>query len=141
MVLKVCHPGEFLVLRLARGDEVLQCVLAAARAHGVRAGIVSGIGAVSGAVVEFFDSETRVCREIAFSEPMEIVSLGGNLSQKGAEPYAHLHVALGSEEGQVYGGHLVSATVGATAELFVQILHASFTRTFSEEAGVNLLGI
>ena len=141
MVSKVCHPGEFLVLRLARGEEIVQCVHNAAHAHGIRAGMVSGIGAVSDAVVGFFDPKTRAYREIAFSEPMEIVSLSGNFSQKGPEPYAHLHVALGSEQGQVYGGHLVSATVGVTAEIFVQVLHTTFTRELSEEIGVNLLGI
>lgn len=140
MVSKVCHAGEILALRLERGEEIVQSVLGAAHAHGVRAGFVGGIGAVSGAVIGFFDPETRAYKEITFSEPMEILQLSGNLAQKDGEPYAHLHVALASELGQAFGGHLVSATVSVTAEIFVQVLHTTFTRTFSEEVGLNLLG-
>lgn len=131
--------GNVLVIRLERGEEIVSSLLACAAQQGIRAGSVSGIGAISGAVIGFFNPDSKSYREIAFSEPLEILSLTGNLSTKEGAPYAHLHVSLGRENGEAVGGHLVSATVSATAELFLQPLNGTLIRTFSEEIGLNLL--
>ncbi len=131
--------NNVLVVRLERGEEIVSSVLAFAAQQGIRAGSVSGIGAISGAVIGFFNPETKAYREIAFSEPLEILSLTGNLSTKDGAPYAHLHASLGRETGEAVGGHLVSAKVSATAELFFQPLDGALERQFSEEIGLNLL--
>jgi hypothetical protein len=135
----VFSPESVLVVRLERGEEIVSTVLAFAQQQGIRAGSISGIGAISGAVIGFFNPETKAYREIAFSEPLEILSLSGNLSTKDGAPYAHLHASLGRETGEAIGGHLVSAKVSATAELIVQPLNGTLERQFSEEIGLNLL--
>ena len=131
--------GRVLVVRLERGEEIVSALLACAKEHGIRAGSVSGIGAISSAVLGFFNPATKAYRENAFSEPLEILSLTGNLSTKDGAPYAHLHASLGRENGEAIGGHLVSAKVSATAELIVQPLNGTLERQFSEEIGLNLL--
>ena len=131
--------GNVLVIRLERGEEIVSSLLACARQYGIHAASVSGIGAVDGAVLGFFNLETKAYRENTFAEPLEVLSVTGNLSVRDGAPHAHLHASLGRESGEAIGGHLVSATVSATAELFLQPLNGTLIRTFSEETGLNLL--
>lgn len=130
--------GSMLVVRLERGEDIVQGVLAAAKERHIHAGVISGIGAVSGATLGFFDLETKQYHENRFDEPMEIAHLSGNLSTKDDELYAHLHITLGRRNGEALAGHLVSATIGVTAEIFIQALHAPLKRHASD-IGVNLL--
>lgn len=132
-------PEQVLVVRLERGEEIVASVLALVKQYDIRAGSVSGIGAISGAVLGFFNPATKEYREISYAEPLEILSLSGNLSTKDGAPYAHLHASLGRETGEAIGGHLVSAKVSATAELIIQPLNGTLERQFSEEIGLNLL--
>lgn len=57
----------------------------------------------------------------------ELISLMGNVSVKDCVPFVHVHVALGDEDGRVYGGHLVEAKV-FVAEVFVQELDVDLRR-------------
>ena len=38
-----------------------------------------------------------------------------------------------------FGGHLKSAVVGATAEVFITVLSGKIDRTFDEQTGLNLM--
>jgi predicted DNA-binding protein with PD1-like motif len=74
-----------------------------------------------------------------FSGNMEIVSLTGNVTRKDGEVYLHIHIALAREGGSVVGGHLNSARVSATAEIFVRTLPGHVGRKFDGgEKGVGL---
>ena len=72
----------------------------------------------------------------------EITALIGNISrQEGADaPYLHLHITIGNPvTGQVHAGHLSSATISATLELFLQVWDGQVGRKFSDAVGLNLL--
>jgi hypothetical protein len=132
--------GGMLVVRLERGEDIVQGVIAAAKEYRIQAGLVGGIGAVSGATLGFFELETKQYHENKYDEPMEVAHLSGNLSLKDGEPYAHLHVTLGRQNGETLSGHLVSANIAVTAEIFIQTLCGTLGRRTSE-IGVNLLDI
>jgi predicted DNA-binding protein with PD1-like motif len=46
-------------------------------------------------------------KDVDLSEPMEIVSLYGNISLKDGKPFVHAHVVLSDEKGNARGGHLL----------------------------------
>ena len=51
----------------------------------------------------------------------------------------HLHFSAGDSAGRVFGGHLNSAVISATAEIFVRTLCGAVGRRFDEGIGLNLL--
>ncbi|MDD4312628.1 MAG: DNA-binding protein, partial [Eubacteriales bacterium] len=126
-------------LKLDVGDEIVSCVLQAARDYHIPSGTVSGLGAVRSAQIGLFDTNDRVYHKTTLTQPLEIVSLTGNLSTKDGEPYAHLHIVLGDIRGNAFGGHLNQAVISATAEIFIQIFPDTIERVFSEDIGLNLM--
>ncbi|MBP7561877.1 MAG: DNA-binding protein [Armatimonadetes bacterium] len=59
--------------------------------------------------------------------PCEIVSLSGDLFPMSGEPVLHLHASLGTSSGVVVGGHLDSATVFSSVEIFMVAIDGSWT--------------
>jgi len=98
------------------GQEVMSGLLAFARKHKLVAGHLTGIGAVSDAVIGYFDPEKRAYLRNAERGQAEVLSLTGNLALNNDEPFFHVHVALGLRDRSARGGHLFAATVRATQD-------------------------
>ena len=63
----------------------------------------------------------------------------GNVTRKEGEPYLHLHITIANPvTGEVHAGHLTSATISATLELFLQVWDGQVGRQFSDQVGLNL---
>jgi uncharacterized protein len=139
MQVKQINNGQTLVLCLAVGEEIVSCVLEAAKAYHIASGTISGIGAVRSAEIGLFDPTEKVYHKTTLQQSLEIVSLSGNLSTKDGEHYIHMHIVLGDIHGRAFGGHLTSGVVGATAELFLQVYPDAIERAFSDEIGLNLM--
>jgi uncharacterized protein len=99
------------------GQEVMKGLLAFARKHKLVAGHITGIGAVSDAVIGYFDPQTKTYLRNQEKGQAELLSLTGNLALNDNEPFFHVHVALGRRDGSVRGGHLFETTVRPTVEL------------------------
>ena len=132
---------NFYALRLDRGEEIVAALKDFCRTENIALGIISGIGATSLAVLGLFNVETKqyVSREL--SGNFEIASLAGNLTTMAGDAYLHLHAVLGDENQNTYAGHLTSALVSATCEIFITIVDGSVDRFFDEGVGLNLLKI
>ena len=70
---------------------------------------------------------------------LEMTALCGSVSQQNGQPYLHLHITLADGHANAFGGHLKSAVVGATAELFLTVLPGTIDRTFDENTGLNFM--
>jgi len=130
---------NILAVRLDPGEEIVASLLAIAEAHAIPSGIVYGIGAVSKASVGLLERKTKQFHVNELAEDLEITNLSGSLPRKDGKPYAHLHITLADASGHAFGGHLSSATIGVTAELFIRVLPEAIGRVFSPEIGVNLM--
>ena len=133
--------GSVLAVRVDRGEELLGGLKAACLKHGVKAGVVTGIGATDDFTVGVYDVETRVYRALDYKGPHEIVSLVGNITTKNGEYYAHLHMSAGNETGALVGGHLNRAVISATSEIFITLIDGTVERETDEETGLNLLSL
>lgn len=106
--------GSAVVVRCQDGERLPEVLLGV----GVRAaGLVTGIGMVRDLVLGYWDGEKYVEEEIA--EPLELLSLQGNLGDEVGKPVLHAHVVAGRKGGEAIGGHLLSATVHNTAEILL----------------------
>src|SRR5271167_4794363 len=121
------------------GQEVMKGLLAFARKHDLVAGHVTGIGALSGAVIGYFDPETNSYLRRPENEQSELLSLTGNLALNDNEPFFHVHVALGLQDGSARGGHLFEAVVRPTVELVLTTSPRPVRRKIDHDTGLPLL--
>lgn len=128
-----------IILRLDKGDEVINSVKELSQTLGIKLAAVSGIGALNQATVGIFEQDTKQYHTCEFKGSMEITSLTGNISEKDAEIYLHLHVNLSDSELRAFGGHLSKGTVGATGEIIIDVIDGQVNRKMDEEVGLNIL--
>lgn len=130
--------GDTLILRIDKGEEIIQSLRLAADREQVKLASVEALGAVDDFTVGVFDTEEKQYHANRFTGAFEIVSLTGTVTTQDGKFYAHLHMSAGDREGKVFGGHLNSATVSATCEMVVRILDGRVERRLDEDIGLNL---
>ncbi len=81
--------------------------------------IVSGVGMLTDVELGWFDTDKKMYITHTFPGSYEILSFSGNLSKRSDSKFLHVHVALGTRDKHVIGGHLVRAKVLNTLELFI----------------------
>ena len=127
-----------IVARIDRGEEILTELKKIAGAENVRLANVNALGAVGDFTVGVFHTTEKQYHANRFTGDWEIVSLTGSISSMDGEYYAHIHMSAGDTEGKVVGGHLNSATVSATCEMFINIIDGAVERSFDSNVGLNL---
>src|SRR5437868_4536092 len=127
------------LLEFRTGQEVMQGLLVFARKHQLVAGHLTGIGAISHAVIGYFDPETKAYLRNPEPGQAEVLSLTGNLALNDSEPFFHVHVALGLRDGSARGGHLFEATVRPTVEVILTTYRRPVRRKIDPEWGLPLL--
>ncbi|SDW16275.1 hypothetical protein SAMN05660923_00325 [Tepidimicrobium xylanilyticum] len=130
--------GSKYVLRLDKGEEIVESIKTLCSKEGIKLASVTGIGATNRAVVGLFETSTKKYHSKELTGDMEITSLTGNVSQMGGEVYLHLHVTLADPSYNAYGGHLTSAVISATGEIIIDTIDGEVDREFNEEVGLNL---
>ena len=130
--------GNRYVLRIDRGEEILEQIGALCRKEGISAGYAVGIGAADRVEMGLFNTDTKIFNKKRFEFPMEITSLIGNISTMNGETYLHFHINVCNEELQTFGGHLSSCRISATAEITITKIEGTVERQFSDEVGLNL---
>lgn len=127
------------LVRLDRGEEVLEQVKALSLKEQISLATVQGLGAVNDLTLGVFRPTEKTYHSNRFQGCYEIVSLTGTISTMNGEYYCHLHMSAGDESGHVVGGHLNRAVISATGELVVTVIPGTVDRAFDPEVGLNLL--
>ena len=131
--------GDTYVIRMDRGEEIVESLTGFCEKEGLLLGTVEAIGAADHAVVGLYDVETRKYGKAVFDEPMEIIHLGGNITEKDGKPYIHLHIALCNAQMQMIGGHLNECRISVTCEMAVRAVQGRVERALDEAVtGLNL---
>ncbi len=120
-------------------EDVHQSLLEFARAENLKAGFISGIGALKQAELGFYHLDRQQYDRKMFSHEMELLALEGNLSFYNGAPFVHLHTVLGLTDFSVVGGHLFSAKVAVTCEIHFRVFDKNVTRIPNASIGLNLL--
>jgi len=93
--------------RLERGDDLAEGLAAFCAAEGVRAGALSGIGALEQGALGYYDQAAGRYQSRTLSGGLEIASLVGNVSLKDGQPFVHAHLVLADTQLTCHGGHLM----------------------------------
>lgn len=131
--------GDTIVARLDKGEEVVAAVKEICVKEKVKAGSITGLGAVNHVVIGEFDTVEKKYYPNVLDGVYEMTSVIGNVSEMDGETYLHLHATFGDRQGQVFGGHLNEASISATGEIYIHTIDAHVGREFSPEVGLNLI--
>lgn len=133
--------GDTYAVRLDKGEEIFSSLLSFCSQNGIKAGVINGIGTADDTVMGVYDLKTKSFCPERFAHFMEISSLSGNVSTMNGKTYLHLHISAAGLDGKTHAGHLQSATVGATAEIFIRKLDGEISRVYDEETGLNIFEV
>lgn len=130
--------GNKYVVRMDKGEEIVETLKNFCENEKITLGWVKGIGAVNKAKIGLFETSIKTYHSIELDGDYEITSLLGNISTMNGETYLHLHINLSDKEYKTYGGHLNSAVISATGELILETIEGTVDREFNKEIGLNL---
>lgn len=85
----------------------------------IRIGKIITIGAVTNAVVGFFDQNIKEYKKIELNGGFEILTCIGNVSVRDGKPFVHVHITLSDKDGKVFGGHLMPGTKVFACEVII----------------------
>lgn len=127
-----------IVVRIDRGEEILEAVAELAERESIRLASISALGAVNEFTVGVFNTAEKKYYANEFSGAFEIVSLTGTINTMDGKFYAHLHMSAGNDRGEVFGGHLNRAVISATCEMIVTVIDGEVDRYHDDDVGLNL---
>ena len=130
---------DTLLVRIDRGEEIIEQVRIVAEKEHVRLASVEALGGVDDFTVGVYDTAKRQYETHRFTGAFEIVSLTGTITEKDGAFYQHLHMSAGNRQCEVFGGHLNRAVVSLTCELVMRILPGAVDRSPDPETGINIL--
>ena len=130
--------GDMIVVRMDKGEEILEQLKNVAEKENIRLAEISALGAVNEFTVGVFRTDEKKFCGNSFQGSFEIVSLTGTVNTLDGACYVHLHMSAGNDKGEVFGGHLTRAVISATCEMVIRVIDGTVDRAFSEEIGLNL---
>ena len=102
----------------------------------------TAIGALSDAVIAWFDWETKQYRKIPITQQVEVLTLSGDITLKpDGKRQVHAHVVLGTSDGSAKGGHLIEAHVRPTLEVILGEAPAHLRRKTDPDSGLALISL
>ena len=104
-------------VKIEGGEEIIASLTDFARRERVRAGLISGLGAVGECELGFFVRATKQYVRRVFMGEHEIGSLTGNFSELDGEAFPHCHALIAGEDLVAWCGHLFRGVATVTCEV------------------------
>lgn len=124
--------------RFDRGEEVLECLKKVADKENIKLAHINALGAADEVVAGVYNPEKKEYHSNTFKGDFEIISLHGTITTKDGEYYPHLHICIGDEKGNAYGGHLNKAKIAATCEMIITVIDGKVDRQVDPTVGLNV---
>lgn len=124
---------------LETGEEVMETLAAVGEEHDLDAAHFTGIGAFSEATLAFYHPGRKDYEELPPEGQVELLSLVGNITRAPDGRKVHAHATVARPDGTIRGGHLISARVRPTLELFVGALPGELVREEDPASGLTLI--
>ncbi len=114
---------DLISIRMEDGEDFFASMKTVSKNYHVESGIVlNGIGMLKNVKIAYWNGTKYLTDEI--EKPVELVSMQGNIgtTENDGDPIIHIHIAVAKKDHSVVGGHLSSAVVNNTVEIFIQRL-------------------
>lgn len=149
--MKYIKDGKSYIVRIDRGEEVLDKLNEFIKETDVKAASITGIGACSEVELGVYSVKKREYIKNKYEGEFEILSLIGNITQDGEEPYIHLHIMISDGMvlaggltfgmGITVGGHLNKCIISGTCELRLDECENAYQRRVDDETGIKVIDI
>jgi len=132
--------GRLFIGRFKDGGDLLAELTGLCKKEGIRLGVFSVIGALTGAKLGYYKQDEKKYTDcVSLDKKLEIASCTGNISLLNSEIFVHAHIVLADHSGKTYGGHLMPGATIFAAEYYVRELKGTpLERTRDPETGLNL---
>lgn len=142
MQVQLLNPGEatkqYAVI-FYEGDEAFSGLLDFAEKYHVRSAHFTGIGALSGATLAWFDPQRKMYKKIPISGQHEVIGMSGDIALYQGKPVVHTHMLVGSPDGSTQGGHVLAAQVSPTLEVMVTVDPVTMQKRFDPDTDLTLI--
>ncbi len=126
-------------LRLEKDEEVINSLKNFFKKERLKSASFYGIGAGKDFIIGYYDLGKKEYLKKKIKKECEILSLIGNISYLKKEIFIHIHIVISDKNFKIFGGHLFSAKVSATLEVFLFLMDKKLTRKLFPDIGLNLI--
>jgi predicted DNA-binding protein with PD1-like motif len=128
------------VLILSPGDEILTALTAFANDQKVQAARFTAIGGVHDPEVAWFDEGRKQFKAMTLRSQLEVASFVGDVALgPDGKAVVHAHAVFAGSDGHAWGGHVLSALVSPTFELFITTYPTSLHKRDAPEVGITVI--
>jgi predicted DNA-binding protein with PD1-like motif len=114
--------GRTYIFKINKGKDLLEALTDFCHDNQIKCGIVSGVGSLEGAVLNYYDQAKKKFEKYVINEGVEMLALNGNVSIMDNRSNVHAYVTLANKTCVVKGGYLQPGTKVFSAEVYVQEL-------------------
>jgi predicted DNA-binding protein with PD1-like motif len=139
MKFKALTQNKNYCIKLEKGEEALNSLIQFCIKNKISNASFSGIGATNNLTVGSFDLKNRRYIDKTFNEPLEILSLVGNISLVNKKPFAHAHIIAGKENFIAIGGHVKQCYISLTCEIYLVSYKQPIERIPNKDLGISIL--
>lgn len=129
------------LLKFSIGDKFIAELTEFIDDNDIKAGWLTGLGAVKGAELGYYNLQAKEYEWHTVTKLMEITSLTGNVSWMHEKPVIHAHITLTGPDLKAVGGHVKELIIGGTCEVHLITFKKSIYRLHDDEVGLNLLDL
>ena len=125
---------------LDSGDEVMKALQSFVEREHIAAAQFTAIGALSDAVLMYFDWQKKDYLRIPVTEQVEVASMIGDVAlAPSGDPALHVHLVIGKRDGTAMAGHLGEAHVRPTLEVILTESPSYLRKAKDPQTGLALI--
>lgn len=139
--MKIHKYDNYFVVRIERGEEIIDTLKRTALSAGIKGAFFYGLGVGNELELGYFDARKQDYVRKSFEGEYEFTSLAGNIAIFEGETVIHCHATITDPEFRAFGGHLFKATVPATLEIIILPFAEPLQRRHDSATGLKLLDL
>lgn len=140
--MKFRFDGYNYIVRLEKGEQLVSSLVKLIKEQKIPTCWINGLGGAERAEIGFYNLETQEYEWRKVNEPLEIVSLQGNITWAANEPSLHIHGAFSKRDGNTVSGHVKEVIISGTCELFLHRWYGeNLTKKVDPDIGLKLLDL
>lgn len=132
---------EPFIIRLDRGENVVQSLTQFCEENNIMNATFTGIGAVEHLTCGYYALHEKKYHFTDYDELIEVVSLTGNVMVRDGKPFIHVHGVFTDTKNVAFGGHIVEMRVGVVLEVVLTPLQSTLERKLDDCIGLALIDI
>lgn len=129
------------IIKIERGELVLEKITQYCREQKIENATFTGIGAVDSLTCGYYALAEKKYYMTEYTDLVEVVSLTGNVLLKDDQPFIHAHGVFTDTTNQAFGGHIKEMRVGVVLEVVLHPLQSVIKRVDDHGIGLALMDL